>query len=276
MMGPVAPDSQEAQQQAQQFAQQQAQYRQPQARGPSLTTPIPGMPQNLPAQGQIPASAAQVAPQMAQLPRPGPAVQVAGATQMPPPAAVAAAPGASLAQAGQVAQAQAQAQDQENGISQQPAAWVQAANDAGSDLYKLLDVAAKHPESRDMVMEKSKLLLQNKTKEDQANSIMKAAQEGDLKAMNQIQQAIKPEKGKPKEEITVNDYLKAVLYKRLGLDAMALDIQNKIIGKETKFGQVSLGGSNWEVETDPSGQIIRAKDDQGTFATTHQLNQWCY
>ena len=124
-----------------------------------------------------------------------------------------------------------------------------------------------------MIMEKTKQAVQNKTKEDEAAAIMKAAQDGDLKAMNKIQQAIKPETGKAKEEVTVNDYLKAVLYKRLGLDAMALDIQNKIIGKDTKFGQVTLGGSNWEVETNTSGQIIRAKDDQGTFATTDTLNK---
>jgi hypothetical protein len=54
---------------------------------------------------------------------------------------------------------------------------------------------------------------------------------------------------------------------------MAADIQNKIIGKDTKFGQVTAGGANWEVETNSSGQIIRAKDDQGNFATTDTLNK---
>lgn len=279
-MGPIMPGSPEAQQQTEQFAQAMAraqQQQQAQARAPSLTTPIPGMPETLPAQGEIPVEAAQVRPQIAQPIQPGAGVQVAGPAVMPrqAPVGVAAAPGASLAQAGQVAQAQAPAQPLAQPVAAPPAtpAWVQAANDAGTDLSKLFDVAAKYPESRSMIMEKTKLAVQNKTKEDEAAAIMKAAQEGDLKAMNKIQQAIKPETGKPKEEVTVNDYLKAVLYKRLGLDALAADVQNKIIGKDTKFSQVSLGGSNWEVETNSSGQIIRAKDNEGNFATTDTLNK---
>ena len=281
MMGPVAPDSPEAQQQAEQFAQAMARAQEQQARAPSLTTPIAGMPQNLPAQGQIPASAAQAAPQMASLPTPGPAVQVAGATQMPPPAAPAA-PGASLAQAGQAAQAAQAAPAPVAGTPYtptverevaQPKLWVQDANDAGSNLAKLFDVAAKHPESRDMIMGKMELLVKNKSKEDEANAIMKAAQDGDLKAMNKIQQAIRPETGKPKEEVTVNDYLKAVLYSRLGLNELAKQQQMKILGKETTFGQITLGNSNWQTESDSSGNIIRAKDNEGNFATTDTLNK---
>jgi len=279
-----------------------------------LTTPIAGMPANLPAQGAISPEQANAPVAMAQLPKPGPAVQVAGQTQMPaqpqqrPPLPTGAvnpanyslasgqgqagmrlpqqplsstmlsqagpAPGASLAQMGANASAQPTLYTPtvEREVAQ-PAAWVQAANDAGSDLTKLLDVAAKHPESRSMILEKTKLALQNKTKEDEANAIMVAAQNGDLKAMNKIQQAIKPETGKAKEEVTVNDYLKAVLYKRLGLDAMAADIQNKIIGKDTKFGQATIGGTNWETETDSSGKIIRAKDDEGNIATEATLNK---
>lgn len=274
MMGPVAPNSPEAQQQAQQFAQAMAQAQQ---KPSTLTTPIPGMPQNLPAQGAIPPQAAQQAPVMAKLPQPGPAVQVAGATQMPTQAA---APGASLAQAG--AQAQARPTQAipatpftptaEREVAQ-PKPWVQAANDAGTDLRKLFDVAANHPESRDMIQAKMEQALKNKTKEDEAMAIMTAAQNGDLKAMNKIQQSIKPETGKPKEEVTVNDYLKAVLYKRLGLDALAADVQAKIIGKETKFGQATIAGTNWETETDSSGRIIRAKDDEGNIATESTLNK---
>jgi hypothetical protein len=54
---------------------------------------------------------------------------------------------------------------------------------------------------------------------------------------------------------------------------MAADIQNKIIGKDTKFGQVTLGGANWETETDASGRIIKAKDKNGVVATESTLNQ---
>lgn len=276
MMGPVAPNSPEAQQQAQMFAEQMA--RSQQNRG--LTTPIAGMPQNLPAQGRIPSEAAQQRPQMAQLPQPGPAVRVAGQTQMPPQAA---APGASLAQAGAQAQAQprpqiqaqaqAQAQDQENGISQQPAPWLQAANDAGFDRDKLFDVATRFPESRSMIMTKLEASIKNKNKEDEAMATLQAAQAGDLKAMNKIQQSIRPETGKAKQEVTVNDYLAAILYKRMGLDALAAEKQLKILGNDTKYAQITFGGSNWQVETTPNGQIVRAKDDQGNIATESTLNQ---
>lgn len=274
MAGAVPPNDLQAQQQAQMVAEETA--RAQQNRG--LTAPIPGMPQNLPAQGQIPAQAAQQAPQMPPMPQPGPQVQVAGATQMPPQAA---APGASLAQAGAQAQTQpvpqpaAQPTAQPAMAAPQPAqpSWVQAANDAGDDFYKLLDVANKNPESRDMIADKIKQSFKQQTLKDEADATMKAAQAGDLKAMNKIEQAIRPEKGKAKEEVTVNDYLKAVLYKRLGLDAMAAEVQNKIIGKNTKFGQVTFNGSNWETETNSQGQIIRAKDDQGNIATESTLNK---
>jgi len=264
MSGPVAPNSPEAQQQAQQFAQAMAQAQRPE---PKLTTPIPGMPDNLPAQGAISPQQAQQAPVMAKLPQPGPAVQVAGAPQMP---AQAAAPGASLAQAG----AQAQARPTTPVVTAPaPAPWIQAANEAGTDFYKLLDVANKNPESRDMIAEKIKSSFKQQTMKDEADAIMAKAQTGDLQAQNKILQSIKPEKGKAKEEVTVTDYLAAVLYKRLGLDALAQQKQAKILGKETTFEQVTLGGSNWQVEKDSSGNIIRAKDNEGTIATETTLNK---
>ena len=273
-MGPVAPNyglatgqPQEGirQPQPQAFATQPAQgQRQAFAASPENYSLAAGALQQPSQQGQAGIRQPQPAtPTM--LPQTGPISPQAGQ--------VAGAPGASLAQAGAQAQAQAQVQDQENGISQQPAPWVQAANDAGTNLTKLFDVAAKHPESRDMIIGKMELALKNKTKEDEAMDIIKDAQNGGLKGLNKLQQAIRPEKGKAKEEVTVNDYLKAYMYKRLGLDAMAADVQNKIIGKDTKFGQVSIAGQNWQVETDPSGQIVRAKDDEGTIATEATLNK---
>lgn len=243
--------------------------------------PPVAMQRQLPPSGPIsPEMANRPMPNMGQPPTPGPGVQVASAAPGLPqtqPAPKPAVPGLAtlptMAQMGMAAQAQAQAQDQENGISQQPAPWVQAANDAGTDLYKLLDVAAKHPESRDMILEKTKTALQNQTKKDEAEKLFKDAAAGDIKAQNKIFQSIKPETGKQKEEVTVNDYVKAYMYKRLGLDDLARDVQNKIIGKDTKFGQTTIGGSNWETETDPSGRIIRAKDDEGNFATEATLNK---
>ena len=270
--GPVAP-AQQAQQE-QQLAQQLAQYRAPQAQPRALA--------QLPAQGAIPAQAAQMPVPEVRLPQPGPGVQVAsaqpGMTVQPPampvaptpvaPAATAPAPVATaptpVVQAPPAAPAPA---------VQAPPAWITAANDAGNDFNKLLDVAAKHPESRDAISEKLKASFVSKTKEDEANNLFKAAAAGDVKAQNKIFQLIKPETGKPKEEVTTGDYVRAYMYKRLGLDALAQDVQNKIIGKETKFGQITVGGSNWQVETDPSGQIIRAKDDEGNVATESTLNK---
>lgn len=278
MMGPVAPNSLEAQQQTQQFAQTMAEAQRPQ---PRLTTPIPGMPDNLPARGSISPQMAQQAPVMAKLPQPGPQVQVAGTTQMP---AQAAAPGASLAQAGAQAQARPTTPIQSAPMGTaftptverevaQPAAWVQSANDAGTDFYKLLDVANKHPESRDIISEKIKQSFKQQTMKDEADAIMAKAQTGDLAAQNKILQSIKPETGKAKEDVTVTDYLAAVLYKRMGLDALAQQKQMKILGKETTFEQVSFGGSNWQVEKDSTGNIIRAKDNEGTVATEATLNK---
>ena len=152
-------------------------------------------------------------------------------------------------------------------------AWIQAANDAGNDFNKLLDVAAKHPESRDVINDKLMTSFKNKSKEDEATQLFKDAASGDLKAQNKIFQSIKPETGKQKEEVTVNDYVKAYMYKRLGLDDLARDVQSKILGKETLFSQMSVGNSNWQVETDKQGNIIRAKDDEGNFATTATLNK---
>ena len=282
--GPIAPTEEQLRPQQEQFAQQFQQYRQPMPGQPPVANQQPpvAMQRQMPPPAPISPEMANRPPNIGQPPTPGPGVQVASAapglprTQPAPPPRPAV-PGMAalptMAQMGMTAQAQAQAQDMENGISQQPAPWVQAANDAGTDFNKLLDVAAKHPESRDFINDKLQKSFANKTKEDQANQLFKDAAAGDVKAQNKIFQLIKPETGKPKEEVTVADYAKAYMYKRLGLDDLARDVQNKIIGKDTKFGQVTVGGSNWAVETDPSGQIIRARDDEGNYATEATLNK---
>lgn len=241
---PSVPTEQEVAQQAQPFEQQLQQYK-PVAPSPLDTRSI--VPPTLPSKGPI--SANEPLPNIGQPPTPGPATNVAGpaVVQQPPAQPVVAQPVV--------------------------APWVTAANNAGNDFNKLLDVAAKHPESRDFIQSKLETAFANKTKEDQANQLFKDAASGDLKAQNKIFQLIKPETGKPKEEVTVNDYVKAYMYKRLGLDDLARDVQNKIIGKDTKFGQVTVGGTNWAVETDPSGQIVRARDDEGNYATEATLNK---
>jgi len=93
---PVAPVMPQAQ-----VPMPQQQMPQAQVAAPRQQMPVP---QQLPAQGQIPSDMAQRPVPSMQLPPIGSGVNVAGPAQLPvqqPPAAVAAAPGASLAQMGQ-------------------------------------------------------------------------------------------------------------------------------------------------------------------------------
>jgi hypothetical protein len=221
------------------------------AMAPAPAAPMPmaapaAVPAQLPAQGAISPEQAAQAPAMPQLPQPGPGVQVAGPAQMPP-AAPAPAPAPS---------------------------WIGAANDAGTDFGKLLDVAAQFPESRKAIQAKLEAVVTEKRKSDEAQKIVEAAQSGDPKAMNKLEQSLRPTRGKEKEEVTVGDYLKAYMYARLGLNDLAADVQAKITGKDTKFGQVQLGGTSWSIETNAkTGEIIRAKDDEGNVATANTLNK---
>jgi hypothetical protein len=268
--GPVAPIEQREAPPAPQMMQQQQQPVANQQRPVVMQQPLP-------SQGPISPEMAAMPVAQPRLPQPGPAIQMASAapglpqtqqTQQPRPAVPGLAALPTLAQMGQAAQ---QAPTPPAPPAQP--AWIQAANDASNDFNKLLDVAAKYPESRDVINDKLMSSFKNKSKEDEANQLFKDAASGDLKAQNKIFQSIKPETGKQKEEVTVNDYVKAYMYKRLGLDDLARDVQNKILGKETLFSQMTVGNSNWQVETDKQGNIIRAKDDEGNFATTATLNK---
>ena len=229
-----------------------------------------GVPQ-APAPDQTQQAVEQIQQQAQNLPQPGPGVQVAGpvnpaAVTQPAPVvqqAPAGAAGASLAQAGQVAQTQ----------TAEPA-WVTDANAAGNDFNKLLGVLAKHPEAEGPLKEKLFNVYEGQKKADEAAKLFKAAENGDLKAWNKIQQEMRPERGKQKEEVTTGDYVRAYMYARLGLNDLSQEVQQKILGKETKFGQVQLGGTNWSVETDnKTGQIIRAKDDEGNIATKSTIDK---
>lgn len=272
-------------------AMPQVQVPAPQAQMPATAPVVPGAeqrPQLHPVfaqavqQGQarpappvapIAPEAAQQPVQMPALPEPGPGVQVASTDAA---AGLQAAAAARAQQQQQQVAAQAPAPTpslQQLAAGTPPAPWVQAANDAGTDFLKLAEVAGKYPESRQFIVDKLQTAFRSKSLEDEANKLMAAAQSGDLKAWNKIQQAIKPETGRAKEEVTVNDYIKAYMFKRLGLDELARDVQKKIIGKETTFNQVTLGGSNWSTETDSSGNIVRARDDEGNMATEATLNR---
>lgn len=200
----------------------------------------------VPATAPTPAiSPEQAMPAIGTPPVPGPGVQVAGPAQMPPaPAPALAAP-----------------------------SWITEANSAGTDFNKLLDVAARFPESRTAIQTKLETVVTEKRKSDEAQKMVEAAQAGDPKAINKLEQALRPTRGREKDEVTVTDYLKAYMYTRLGLNDLAADVQKKIMGKDTKFGQLMLGNTNWQTETDSQGNIVRARDDEGNTATENTLNK---
>jgi hypothetical protein len=183
------------------------------------------------------------------------------------PVVAAPAPATSLAQAG----AQALVAPAAAVPAAAEPAWVAAANAAGGDLIKLFDVAAKHPESRVAIQEKMLASMEGRNKEQEARKLVEAAASGNPKAVNKLMQVFRPESGKQKEEVTVNDYLKAYMYQRLGLNELAADVQKKIIGKDSKFGQITLGDSVWKTETNSQGDLIRAWDDENTPATKSTL-----
>lgn len=270
----TVPTQQEQGQQAQQFQQQMQQFR-PVA--PSQLEPKTPVPQNLQAQGPI--SANQPMPNIGQPPTPGPAVNVAsvspGLATPPKPTAPVVAAVPTMAQMG-MAQAQAQAQDIENGISQPPAepVWVKKATDAGGDFYKLIQVATEHPESRDFIQDKAKQLFKSQTLKDEYEKLAKAAQNGDPVAQNKLLQLIKPDTGKPKAEVTLGDYAKAYMFSKMGLPHLAQGYEQKIRGTDTRFGQVTLNGTTWNVETDAiTGATLRAKDKEGNYAAQPILDQ---
>jgi hypothetical protein len=193
----------------------------------------------------------QAMPEIGMPPTPGPGVQVASA-----------APAAGVAEAAQAAQ-----------TAPAGPAWMTAANEAGNDFDKLIQVAAQFPEARGALKEKMRVALEGQRKEKEAQDIVLAAAQGDPKAQNKLQQALRPETGRKKEEVTTGDYVKAYLYARLGLNELASEAQKKIIGKQTKFGQVQLGNTVWETETDSQGRIVGARDNEGTVATENTLNK---
>lgn len=253
------------------------------------------VPQQLPAQGAITPEQAATPVAPVELPKFGPPVQVAGG---PPGTGVAEAAAAaqqarpvaptpttptgqpqvgapqtapSLAQAG--AQAQAAPAPAPAAAPAQPV-WLDEANAAGSDFNKLLDVAAKYPEARGSIQLKLQGIVENQRKAQEAEKIVQDAQAGDPKAINKLEQSLRPTKGKEREEVTVGDYLKAYMYARLGLNDLSQEVQAKISGKDTEFGQVQLGNTTWSVERNrKTGEIIRAKDDEGTVATQNTLNK---
>jgi hypothetical protein len=242
---------------------------QAQAQPTAVVPTAPAVPEGLVAGGGVPER-----PDIGQVPTPGPAVQVAQAGPVNPavaPAPVvqqapAAAPGASLAQAGQVAQATTRPQ------------WAVDLEAAGTDQDKLIDIAANKAYPQDVREDAKAKLRQAQDKDiaakDAEKTVMAAAQ-GDPKAQQKLLNSIKPGAVKREEEgrVTEGSYIRAYLYARLGLNDLAQDEQQKILGK-SKFGQVTVNGQSFEVETDPrSGRVLLARDAEGNKVDTPILNK---
>ena len=156
-----------------------------------------GLPQAQPqaqpvAQQPAPIAPNQAVPDIGVPPVPGPGVQVAAApgAAMPTPPPAAPAPAVAAAPAPEPA-------------------WMTAANEAGNDFDRLFDVAAQFPEARGSLKEKMRVALEDKRKSEEAQKIVLDAAQGDPKAQNKLQQALRPEKGRAKEEVTTSDYVKA-------------------------------------------------------------------
>lgn len=247
----------------------QAQTQTQQAQPTAVVPTAPAVPEGLVAGGGVPER-----PDIGQVPTPGPAVQVAQAGPVNPavaPAPVvqqapAAAPGASLAQAGQVAQATTRPQ------------WAIDLEAAGTDQDKLIDIAANKTYPQDVRDDAKAKLRQAQDKDiaskDAEKTVMAAAQ-GDPRAQQKLLNSIKPGAVKREEEgrVTEGSYIRAYLYARLGLNDLAKEEQEKILGR-SKFGQVTVNGQSFEVETDPrSGRVLLARDAEGNKVDTPILNK---
>ena len=233
---------------------------------PPEAAPAPAIPQGLVAGGGVPATPAIGTP-----PAPGAPMQTAGPVNpaaAPAPVvqqAPAGAAGASLAQAGQVAQAQ-----------ETRPQWAVDLEAAGMDQSKLIDIAANraYPQDvRDDAKAKLRTAMAAKDSETQAQKTVLAAAQGDPKAQNQLLQSIKSSTIKKEEgQVTEGSYIRAYLYARLGLNDLAQEEQQKILGKN-KFGQVTVDGRSFEVETDRNGRVVIARDNEGNKVETPILNK---
>jgi hypothetical protein len=258
------PDAQQREQAAVERMRAAAAATQP----PAEAAPVPAVPQDMVAGGGVPAR-----PDIGTVPTPGPAVQVAQAGPVNPAAPVvqqapAAAPGASLAQMGQAVTARPQ--------------WAVDLEAAGTDQDKLIDIAANktYPQPvRDDAKAKLRQAQDQEIAAKDAEKTVAAAAQGDPAAQQKLLNSIKPanikrEEGKVAEgKVTEGSYIRAYLYARLGLNDLAKEEQEKIMGG-SKFGQVTVDGKSYEVDTDRrTGRVKSALDASGNAVDTQTLNK---
>ena len=142
--------------------------------------------------------------------------------------------------------------------------WASAVDQAGNDFGKLAAVAGQYPESGPIIKEKMQRLFDNEKARTSAEKTVIAAAQGDPRALRELQNAVRPDTGKGREEVTASDYIKAYLYTRLGLTELSRQVQDKIAGKNTKFGQTAVGPDSYSTEIDANtGQILRAWNEKG-------------
>jgi hypothetical protein len=156
--------------------------------------------------------------------------------------------------------------------------WAVDLEAAGTDQDKLIDIAGNKTYPRDVRDDAKAKLRTAQDKEiaaTEAEKTVTAAAQGDPRAQQKLLNSIKPASIKKEAEgpVTEGSYIRAYLYARLGLNDLAQEEQQKIMGK-SKFGQVTVDGQSFEVETDPrSGRVMLARDAEGNKVDAPILNK---
>jgi len=197
---------------------------------------------------QAPAPQAQqqitpINPNIGQLPQPGPGVQVAGPTQMPPEAM----PSPSVGNLQQVAQQ-----------ASQTSPWTAALESGKNDITQLGKILASDaPE--DIKSEAQDRLFNMKADTVQrrkAEELVSRVESGDPKAINDLSRELKSRS----EE---GSLLKAYMYTRLGLNKLAEEEQMKLGGGTTYSSFTGADGLAYTVRVNGRGGVEKAFDASG-------------
>ena len=210
--------------------------------------PMAAQPQPIPEPPPMAAPMAQPAP-MAQLPQPGPGVQLAG--PMVPGAIPNAVPQAPVPGIGMTMQSP--------GVQPEEQHWSQRIAELGSSAPKLAAYYGNenNPEGGRKVAADLYATELDKTRKTQdATKIIDAAISGDARAVTQLSRDL----ASKKEE---GSYVKAILLARLGLTDLAKEEQQKLGGSTNIMGMMGRNGENYTVEMASDGSIRRAWDDKG-------------
>jgi len=237
------PDAQQREQAAVERMRAAAAATQP---APEAEPTGPSIPQGLVAGGGVPARA-----DIGQVPTPGPAVQVAQAGTVNPVVqqAPAAAPGANLQQVAQAQTAQAVSEDparqavydarNEKDPNQRRDRYVQVLQnpnvDSGTKALAERFIAEDYIKQRDI---------------DQANQKIAEATPTDLARYM-------------KEQKKEGSYVKAILFSRLGLNALAQQEMELLSPSLTMTNMIDDKNNRYAVELDKNGKITRAFDANG-------------